>query len=79
MRTAMAAVVEETKKTFAETENFEVKLVLTDELAKRVAALCTMMKAAYGTEQAETLAYILSVGMANIRQPLDETESGAKS
>lgn len=74
LRQGAGIVAQQMSQAFNETEEFEFKVNLNGELAKRVAALCKMMEVAYGTPVEEVCEYIVSVGVQNIRQGTEQTQ-----
>ena len=74
LRQGAGIVAQQMSQAFNETEEFEFKVNLNGELAKRVAALCKMMEVAYGTPTEEVCEYIVSVGVQNIRHGVEQTQ-----
>lgn len=74
LREAAGVIASRMSEVFMETEVFNFNVQLTGFEAKRVASICEMMKLSYGTPIEETLNYIVSVGLTNIRGTSESNE-----
>lgn len=68
LRQAAGIVAENMIKAYQETDEMSLNVKLSGDVAKRMAALCTMMETAYGTTQEEMCEYVIALGLQNLQQ-----------